>query len=140
MSNNPTKYGPWAGKLLTGDDYSGTIYAVSTNGSLTPYNLGIAPDTIMLVPPTNDLYCVYFAQDQSMILKVSQKWLTNYVGDILMVQAGENRPQDPLLFIVYWNGSTYDIHSIALKDDARFRTGVFEKATFAPITLPTISP
>lgn len=143
VSNNPAKYGPWAGKLLTGDDFSGLIYAIDTNGNWTAYDLGIAPDTIRQIPPTNDLYCVDYNKNdasQSIILKVSRKWLTNYVGDILMVQAGENGPQVPSLFIVHWNGTWFDIHGLALHDYRNNNGDFFEKAAFAPITLPTIAP
>jgi len=92
LSNNPAQYGPWANMLLTGDDYLGLIYAVDTNRNWTPYNLGICPDTIRLIPTNRDLYCVYFALVQSMVLKVSRNWLTNYVGDVLMVQAKKTGP------------------------------------------------
>lgn len=143
VSNDVTKYGPWAGKLLTGDDYLGIIYAVDTNGNYLAYDLKISPDTIRLIETNQDLYCVDFNQydqNQSLILKVSRKWLTTFVGDILMVQAGENAGQSPTLFIVHWNGIGFEVHSLALHD---YRSGIgdfFEKATFAPITLPTIAP
>jgi hypothetical protein len=96
------------------------------------------PDTIRVIPPKEDLYCVDFAQDQSKILKVSRQWLVGYVGDILMVQAGENNGLPPVLFIVYWNGTAFEVHSIPLHD---FHNSgdFFEKAALAPITLPTIA-
>jgi hypothetical protein len=142
VSNNPAQYGPWAGKLLTGDDHSGTIYAVDTNGNWTRYNLGICPDTIRIIPTNQDLYCVdYNATNgfQSILLKVSRRWLTNYVGDILMVQAGENQP-NPALYIVHWNGVSFDVHGLALHDFRNSFGDFFEKAAFAPITLPSIAP
>src|SRR5206468_10603063 len=41
VPNDPGKYGPWAGKILTCAEKAGLIFAVDTNGTVTAYNLGL---------------------------------------------------------------------------------------------------
>jgi len=153
VPDDPGKYGQLAGKILTGDESilnensrpSPLIYAIHTNGFTTAYDLRIQPEDFDLIT-TNDLYCVnYSAPDYgqpSRILKVSKTVLANFVGDILITQAGEyqdaRNPDNnwkPKLFVVHWDGAQFTTRSLTLPDQF---TGNFEHVTFAPIQIPNI--
>ena len=143
LTNDVTKWGPWAGKILTGDErryneddvLDPVVYAVDTNGVATSYALGIEPEDFDVIPPNQDLYC---ADPSVGILKLSKSWLTNYVGDLLITQAGEMRPHlAAKLFIVHWSGTNLTTRSISLPSSVG---GGFEHVTFAPINIPSIAP
>ncbi|SPE54220.1 hypothetical protein SBV1_1770008 [Verrucomicrobia bacterium] len=139
LTNDVHKWGPWAGRLMTGDEEQHLIYAVATNGVTTPFDLGISPEVMLLIPTNQDLYVADYYSSE--ILKVSRTWFTNFVGDLLIVQSGEYLPGSPLptpgpqLFIVSWdaittNFVTLDIGFPNVSDN-------FEGATFAPIDIPS---
>jgi hypothetical protein len=68
LPNNGEAWGPWAGKLISGDEQSGKIWAVGTDGSAQGYLLGINPDDpddFELVPASNHLYIVLSNGEQS---------------------------------------------------------------------------
>ena len=115
------------------------IWAIDTNGTAASYALGIDPEDFDIIPPTNDLYCVDYNGDQSSIVKLSHSVLTNYVGDLLVTQAGEIIPPEPTaqLFIVHWSGTNFVTRAISYyrADGTR---GHFEHVTFAPINIPSL--
>src|SRR5690348_7734162 len=39
LPNDPMKYGPWAGKILTCGEVTGLLYTVDPAGTVTPYKL-----------------------------------------------------------------------------------------------------
>jgi hypothetical protein len=45
-----------AGKIITGDENSGFIYAIGTNGVTDPFGLG-NPEDFDVIPADQDLYC-----------------------------------------------------------------------------------
>lgn len=52
-----------------------------------------------------------------------------------MEQAHEPGP-DPILFIVHWNGTGFDLHGFNLWSYYNYIEGSFEGVVFAPIDLP----
>jgi hypothetical protein len=130
-----SSYGPWAGKLLTADQNSGAIFAVDPSGTVTTNYLRVPfdIDCIRLIPTNQDLYCVDFHRPISRLLKVPRQFFNRYWGDILMVQSGEVE-LDPALFIVHWNGTSFDIHGIDLYNFVPDALS-FDRAVFAPIDL-----
>ena len=67
---------------------------------------------------------------------MSKDCFTNYVGDVFIEQAGENGAV-PVLFLVHWNGTTFETHGIPLRDFLN-NNDYFEKSTFAPINMPAL--
>jgi hypothetical protein len=133
-------YGPWARKLLTGDEYLGLIYAVDTNGAWQSFDLDIQPDDFHVIPANQDLYLLNYVDgqpDQSRVLKIDKSAFTNYVGDILIEQSGEvgSPPTPPKLFIVHWSGSAFVTRSIDLNT---YYPGHLEHVVFAPISIPSL--
>ena len=132
LPNNTNQWGPWAGKILTGDENYGILYTIATNGTVASYDLGFAPENFALIPTNQDLYaCDYFS---SRIMKLSRTFLTNYVGDLLITQEGGSGSYPPRLFIVNWNGTNFITRAIDASD---FGIGQFEGAAFAPLNLPS---
>jgi hypothetical protein len=131
LPNNTNQWGPWAGKILTGDENSGVLYTIDTNGTVASYNLGIYSDDFVLIPSNQDLYlCDFYGN--SRILKLSKTYLTNYVGDLLITQEGLNRSTET--FIVNWNGANFVSRRI---DGYLYRLSETEDAAFAPLNLPS---
>jgi hypothetical protein len=144
VPEDPARYGPWAGKILTGDenDFQGVfpptpplIFAVDATGAMRPFDLGIAPEDFDVIPTNQDLYCVVFEDlGPGSILKLSKAFLTNYVADLLITQAGEG-PFAPTLFIVHWDSTNqvFVTRSIPMPEGLGAH---LEHVTFAPTTIP----
>ena len=134
LTNDPAKWGPWAGKIITGGEGLHTIYTIATNGVVTTNLLGIDPEDFDIVPPNQNLYGC--DPDRNAIIKVSSSYLTNYVGDLMITEAGEINPPSKLFF-VHWDAATSNFvkHGLSYKR-ADGSNGHFEHVTFAPIDLP----
>ena len=135
ITNDVARWGPWAGRVVTGDEDLALIFAVDVSGVTQSFNLGIATEDFDVVPPNQDLYCVLHNDvGASEVLKLSKTLLTSYVGDVLITQAGEGT-FTPQLFLVHWTGTDFAIRSISLPGSFG---GHFEHVTFAPLTLPDL--
>ena len=140
LTNDPARWGPWAGKIVTGDETTSLLYTIDTNGVVTPTNStllisgGIASEDFDLIPANQDLYCV--DQNRSQIQKLSHTFFTNSIGDLLITQSGDGGPGAPKLFIVHWDStnSGFNVKSIAHPAPL----GAFEHVTFAPIDIPPL--
>ncbi|HTQ52092.1 MAG TPA: Ig-like domain-containing protein [Candidatus Acidoferrales bacterium] len=133
LPNSTNQWGPWAGKILTGDEDNNLLYAVDTNGNVTLFSLGIASEDFDIISTNQDLY-ICDNDSPYKILKLSHTWLTNYVGDLLITQAGDGNfgYTDPRLFIVNWNGTNFVTRSIAGRP---YGFSHFEHVSFAPLSL-----
>ena len=147
LTNDAIRWGPWAGKILTGDEvatnsnsFQPLIYAVDTNGFTSSYALGIAPEDFDIIPTNQDLYCVAFNTTNSAaskMLKLSNALLNNYVGDLLVTQAGEEPfPRAEALYCALGQSSgVFQVRSISLPNSFNSH---FEHVTFAPINIPAL--
>ena len=126
--------------------YRALVYAVATNGAATSYDLGYYPgilaDQILIIPTNQDLYCLNYVDSDpahSRVLKIDRSVFTNYVGDILVEQAGESPGGGfpPTLTIVRWDStnSTFLTRSINLNS---YYSGHLEHIVFAPINIPSL--
>lgn len=138
LTNDVSRWGPWAGKIITGDEDKSTIYAVDTNGVITPYHLGIDPEDFDIIRTNQDLYCTSWGISTGAIVRLSSALLANYQGDLLVTEAGETGDNAAKLFIVHWDGSKFVVRRIVPKNPDNSKAH-FEHVTFAPIHLPTIS-
>ncbi len=129
------KWGPWAGKIITGAESLSPplVYAVDTNGTVTSFALGIEPEDFDLIPTNQDLYCVDETFGQ--IVKFPGTLLTNYWSDLLITQSGDGAGDFGALFIVHWDStnSTFVTRRIPY-------TSQFEHVTFAPMNIPCLTP
>jgi hypothetical protein len=98
---------------------------------VTSYSLGIGSEDFDIIPPNQDLYCV---DPDGTIVKLSHTLLSNYVGDLLVTQDGENFGDSARLFIVHWDGSKFVVRAITYTEP-NGSPGRFEHVTFAPINI-----
>jgi hypothetical protein len=147
LTNDVQKWGHWAGKIITGDEAlvdqnnqpRPLIFAVESNGTVQSYAMGIHPEDFDLITSTQSLYCLnYYGGGgvDSRVLKIKSTWLTNFVGDLLITDAGEFSSPAKLHF-VRWDASKSEFitRSLSLPDSLG---GDFEHVTFAPINLPPV--
>jgi hypothetical protein len=114
---------------------------VNTNGITQAYNTealfpgAIYPEDFDIVQPNQSLYACAFLQDA--IVKLSSTYLTNYVGDLIVTDAGE-RTGNAALFIIHWDAisSKFVVRRISL--NANSGPTRFEHVTFSPIELPKL--
>ena len=132
LTNDVAKWGPWAGKIITGAEVLQAIYVIATNGGWSIINLGIAPEDFDLIPnnlTNQNLYCTTQSNE---ILKLSGSFFAGHEGELLITQAGEfGQPKEPRLFIVRWNNLTSMFETSYIRHDQ-----LFEHVTFAPIYIP----
>jgi hypothetical protein len=136
VPNDSTKWGPWAGKILTGDEITHEIYAIATNGTVSSsFGLGINPEDFDFIPANQRLYIC--EPDRYMILKLTATFDSFYTDALLITQAGESNERAKL-FIVKRNAdnSGWDIRSLPYYNPTGPNSH-FEHVTFAPIDLPT---
>ncbi len=142
LTNDVSKWGPWAGKIITGDSDGLFLYAIDTNGILTTYDTstmvsgGIAIEAFALIRTNEDLYFVDAGQNE--VLKISGAAFGKYTDDLLITQTathsdpeGFGPPAD--LFIIAWDS----VNSVFKVRKIPAGPGILEDATFAPINLPS---
>jgi hypothetical protein len=141
VTNDLDRWGPFAGKILTGDEWAGPvplIYAIAPDGSTTNFDLGIASEDFDIIPPDQDLYCTDPITGD--ILKVSKTVFAGNVGDLLVTQAGEafSPREGSRLFVAHWDGTQFVTKNLFYFDRATLLSGRFEHVTFGPVDLPTL--
>ena len=143
LPNDPDKWGPWAGKILTGDKWNRMLYLVETNGNTTAIDTrqlipgGISPEDFDLIPAGQDLYLCDpdyggSGDDRGSLMKLSRTLLTEYCGDLLVTQGGELDGK-ARLFIVHWSGANFIVRSIRYQHADGL--GHVEHVTFAPMDI-----
>jgi hypothetical protein len=137
ITNNPAKWGQWAGKIIFGAESESPplVLTIDTNGVVEAFDMGIAPEDFDLIPTNQDLYIAGQPDgpDQGALLKLSREFLKDFVGDLLIAQVGDgaNHPEAKL-FIVKWDS----INSVPVIVGSISVPRNFEHVTFAPINLP----
>jgi hypothetical protein len=140
MPNDVNQWGPWAEKIITGDENTGIIFAIATNGVVSQFDLGIRPEDFDLIPTNQDLY-VCDVQANS-IAKLSRSYLTNFVGQLLITEAGEfGGANEGKVFVVKWNSGSGQFEKLPIAYRRRDGgAGILEHVTFAPLSLPVLPP
>jgi hypothetical protein len=139
VPDDPDRWGPWAGRILTGDE-SGEpepmVYAIETGGAVEAFRLAIDPEDFDLIPAEQDLFCTDFFNNR--IVKLPQSLFVDHVGDLIITQAGEVLGTEAEIFIVRWNRETavFDIWGIPYS--SAVQNLAFEHVTFAPLQLNEI--
>jgi hypothetical protein len=130
LPNDVAKYGPWAGKIVIGGESFGVVFAVDTNGTVTPYNLGMAVlEDVRLIPSGQNLYCLDVTGNQ--VLKIPSNYFTGFAGDVLLVDEGTGGVVASV-FIVHWDGGRFVVRQIVTG------TSSLEHVVFAPINIPAL--
>ncbi len=130
LPDDPARYGPWAGRLLTGDENSGLIYAIDPAGTVHEERLGIAPEDFDLVEAGTNFYGVDFAAQR--IVGVPAEAWRDKVGDVVIAQ------ESGQLWDVRWDAAAgaFAVHLLA-------QVGQWEHVTFSTaglVEIPTATP
>jgi hypothetical protein len=136
LTNDVQRWGPWAGKIITGDEDEQNIYTIDTNGVVATFattNMiegGIEPEAFTIIPTNSSLYLAEF--NSSTVMELPASYFRNHVGDLLISDAGEVSPS--AIFIVHWNsqGSNFVVTPISLPGTITH----IEGTTFAPVQFP----
>jgi hypothetical protein len=138
LTNDATQWGPWAGKIITGqapesDLLQPEIYAIDTNGQVATNYLGIEPEHFNLIPTNQAFYCCdAFA---NAVWKMPADVFKNHVGQLLITGVGLVGTEQPsALFTVHWDAgvTNFVVEEIYAPDFI----GGLEDGAFAPIDIP----
>jgi hypothetical protein len=131
LTNDVSRWGPWAAKIVTGDDIASVLYTVDTNGVTTawPGLWGInQPEAYVVIPTNQDLYCTLY--NAQAVVRVAKDYFTNYVGDLLVAD------EYNYLSILRWDPAQTNVTVRYVPLPATLGSAPnVEGATFAPITL-----
>jgi RHS repeat-associated protein/uncharacterized repeat protein (TIGR01451 family) len=122
---DPLRYGPWAGKIVTGSEDAARIFAIDTQGNISFFDLGIAPEHIKLATPNENYFGVDFSSQT--LWGIPAPELSSMTGDLLI---GEEFPGN--LWQVHWNGSRFETTRIA-------QVAQWEGATMAPAGISQVT-
>jgi hypothetical protein len=149
LPNDTNLYGPWAGKIVTGDEQRlvQRIYTITANGVVTGYNTtnytgkGISPEDFDIIPSGQDLYVCgnSYNNNSGVILKLDRRYFTDNIGDLLITDSGEFSPPNcGTLYIAHWNQTrnSFDIKHVYYHGYSS--TTRIEHVTFAPLQFPII--
>jgi hypothetical protein len=127
VPNDSSKYGPWAGKILVGAEESGLVFAIDCDGeSVVPYEIGIAPEDIDIIPANQNFFGVGFGD--ATLYGAPPSEFASMVSDILMTQELPG-----ILWHVRRDGSAFQKTAIA-------EVTQWEHVTFSTAGLPNILP
>jgi hypothetical protein len=127
VPNDAAKYGPWAGKILTGAEGQGRFYTIDPHSGATAfYSLGINPEDVDIVPPNENFFGVDFGGSRLMGAPASE--FCGMRGDIVAAQESPG-----VLWHVHWNGTQFVTTNLA-------QVTQWEHVTFAPVGIVEIPP
>jgi hypothetical protein len=120
----PSKYGPWAGKILVGAEQDVKIHTVDASGNTQTFTIGVAPEDIEIIPSSANFYGVDFGGRTLWGAPASE--FVGMVGDFLI-------PQElgGILWHVWW-----DAASGSFQAERVAQVGMWEHVTFAPVGFP----
>jgi hypothetical protein len=122
VPNIPSKYGPWAGTILVGDESNGCVYSVTAAGGITCYSFGHDPESVRIIPANENFFGVDFS-DGTLVGGAASEF-SGIVGDVLLAN------ESGYLQHISWNGTSFVAEQVA-------KIGQFEGTAFAPATIPT---
>lgn len=111
IPNDPSKYGPWAGKILVGSDSGypapgGIIQAIDTNGVVVSYFPGVGVADIKVIPEDYNLFAT---EDGSFtVYGAAASEFQGMAGDIVIAdEDGQS------LYRAHWNGTGFELNLIS---------------------------
>ena len=134
IPNDPV-YGPWAGKILVGEQFQGLLEAIDPISGIHVATdvQGRNVEDIWVVPPGSDFYGADHGDARVWTASAAQWSANNLVGKILLAEEDGGH-----LWTIEWNGSSFVITTIndgLTGGQAR----QWEHITFAPANVPGIS-
>lgn len=121
----PERYGPLAGRILTGAEGEGRLYTVATDGSYDYYELGVAVEDIDIIPPGENFFGVNYGSSRLVGTPAGQ--FAAIAGDIMLTQEGHSGTG---LYRLYWTGTELLVDEFALTAESVIPSQ-WEHVTFA---------
>ncbi len=134
VPDDAAKYGPLAGKIITGAEGQGRLYTIDVAGNVEIFNPGVNIEDIDLIPADENFFGVNFGTGK--ILGAPASSFASMVGDILLTQEFHSGSG---LFRLFWDGSTLQAEELALASGSA-PVGQWEHVTFAPAGVSEIPP
>jgi len=111
VPNDEGKYGPWAGKILTGAEQQGRLYTVDVEGNSKSYTLegsngAIKPEDIEIIAGNQSFFGVDYGGRR--IVGTAAAAFSNMVGDILVSQETPG-----YLYRIHWNKLYFEVTQLA---------------------------
>jgi len=126
VPNDPLRYGPWAGKIVVGDEGRDGVYTVDAAGEVALTQIAIRPENIMIVPPNENFFGVDFGS--ASVYGASASQFKSMVGDVLIAEEFGGA-----LWHVQWDGATFQKILLA-------RVAQWEHTAFGPAGISEIGP
>jgi RHS repeat-associated protein len=127
LPNNATQWGPWAGKIVVGDEGGPTVHAIDTQGNSTTYQLGVSSlEYFNLIPAGQNLYGV---DQDGTLAAVPSSAFNNTTGQLIATSEFSETWTN-----IHWNGASFEVTPLSVQ------TGTFESSTFAPEGIAPLPP
>jgi len=127
VPNDPFKYGPFAGKILTCAEKLSLLCTVDTNGTVATFALVMGdPEDADLVIANQNLFGINFdtfTHSNSTVFKIPKTLLTSFVDDIVIAEEVANE-----LVMLHWDGARFLTRRLVVSGAVSL-----EHFTFAPI-------
>ncbi|HUZ00794.1 MAG TPA: fibronectin type III domain-containing protein [Thermomicrobiaceae bacterium] len=133
VPNDPTRYGPWAGKIIASDESNGAVWSIDpTTGATAKWTGGGdwgSAEGVHIVPPNENFFGVDYGSGKLKGLPASD--FTGMVGDVLLFTEFPGRLVD-----ITWNATT---SSFVSHDILKTNASQWEGTAFAGAALPGVA-
>ena len=136
VPNDVAKYGPLAGKIIAGQETTGSLWTIDAAGNTFQHTgIGVNIEDIDMIVNEN-FFGMQFAQDA--IFGAAASEFAPFVGDILLTQESVAGGTSGLSRL-FWDGTNLvtEQFGLAAGSDA---VGQWEHVTFAPAGLTSVAP
>jgi hypothetical protein len=134
VPNAPERYGPLAGKIISGAEGSGALHAFDMQGNHEVYYLGVNIEDIDLIRLDENFFGVNYGS--SRLLGVAIHEWRPIAGDILLVQESHS---DSGMYWLHWDGTNLVADQLPLTSTSTY-SSQWEHVTFAPAGIVEIAP
>ena len=135
VPNEPTKYGPWAGKILVASEICGCVESIDSSGHVEQYTGFTSTlegaEGVRVVPPDENFYAVDYADGD--IIGIPKKELEPYVGDVFVYTEITGT-----IIAVHWSPTANGGKGAFVDEQVIKPVGQLEGSTFAPIGVTPI--
>ncbi|HKG48076.1 MAG TPA: RHS repeat-associated core domain-containing protein [Pyrinomonadaceae bacterium] len=126
LPDDPDRYGPWSGKILTGAKDQSLVYAIDAQGQSSSVTVNVQPQDIDVVPAQENFFAVDSVGQK--VWGASDGAFAGIIGDILVTQQAPG-----VITRLRWNGVEFVASQLASATE-------FKQVAFAPAGINPINP
>ena len=131
----PRRYGPLAGKIITGDESLGVLYAISKEGKFEIFPVGVHIEDIDIISPQKNFFGVNYGT--SRLLGAAVDNFIGLEGDILLTQ--EYPEKGTGLAVLRFNGNELETKPVRITEESAI-PGQWEHVTFSRAGIAELPP